>query len=479
MPLRSIGNRLTLFQLLVIGTGVALMMAVAYRYFVSDIKAEHDRRIRDIAEHLDDLKLPDRIDGQSLATAIEKQKETLTFPGDFPWLFVSRGDTILFGSDRRKIAVVTFDSINVSFLDLNSVDTGYHDVSVWGESYRCYRVSINDTLRLTVIYSWDDLSGPAQRTQLIVAGMLVVLLVILGFGNFDLTRRALKPVGEMLTAMNAILNNSVRPKEYGELMSVTDENPSDRDEITELRETFAQVLQQLHDAATNEYQFMVDTAHDLANPLTVLRTDLEIPTDGTPEEMDQAWRIVRQLDEIQQLSSDLMLMAHFGLSGGRQSFVPVSLNDVLLEETAEILPRSTQKSVALRTELTDEELICLADRHMLRRVIRRVLENIVSHVARGSCVRITVSRVSEHAVVTVEDLGLVTDLRSPEDARESESTKVTTVTPSSGSQNISGLSITREIVSLQGGSIEVSQRGDAGTRVTLRFPLHTSSVRLP
>jgi signal transduction histidine kinase len=119
------------------------------------------------------------------------------------------------------------------------------------------------------------------------------------------------------------------------------------------------------------------------------------------------------------------------------------------------------------------DAVVVADRGQLERAVRNVVTNAAQHTPAGGRIRANVSVEGPLAVLRVTDAGpgIATDdlpyvferFYRADRARGTER-------PGSGI----GLTVARELVTANGGSIEVETTGSAGTTFRIALPLRTS-----
>jgi CheY-like chemotaxis protein/anti-sigma regulatory factor (Ser/Thr protein kinase) len=150
---------------------------------------------------------------------------------------------------------------------------------------------------------------------------------------------------------------------------------------------------------------------------------------------------------------------------------PVSLDAVVAAALDSIKPAADAKGIEITTHLHETIPTVLGDAARLQQVVWNLLSNAVKFTAKGGHVDVTASTSSDAAIVRVKDDGVgiardflpyVFDPFSQEDAR---------ITRARGGLGL-GLAITRQLVELHGGRIEVTSEGEGrGATFTLALPI--------
>lgn len=134
--------------------------------------------------------------------------------------------------------------------------------------------------------------------------------------------RALRPVHE--------ITDAARRLSAGTLHERLDlDGP--RDEITELADTFDEMLDRLEAAFERERRFVANASHELRTPLAVLRTQLEVGGEGAAS----SEQLLAVLDRSNQVIDGLLLLARSARLVVRE---PVDLADAAAVALAELEP---------------------------------------------------------------------------------------------------------------------------------------------
>ena len=478
MPFTKIIRRLTLFQLLIVSIGTAVTLIIIFNAFVGGIRAERDKGIRMFVDHLIGSVREDEVDSQESIQAIVEIAATSEIPSDLPWFTLSDAYRILYASDDRAVAQTVFEEIRERGAE--SLDS-FSNMEINEVHYRFFRTEVHPGLYLTAIYSRTNLDTPFGRVRALVFILFPMIVGIVGLGNWLLVRRILEPIEEIVETMELVTHDGLGTAivhTVEERESPLNDLASRDDEIARLKRSFDEMLAQLHETAQAEYRFVAETAHDIRDPLTVLQAELQMsrPEKLTVEERERLLRSGRQLDDIQRLSSDLMLMANYGLDTGELRQEKISLNGLLLDLAGDAFAPAATKDIALQPHIPDEEIECVANYVMLRRALTRALDHVLGYTAHGNCVSIGLERSNDVAHITIAE-HFAPSSRSSTSITSAE--RCDDIVPVRSAQGSRGMAITREIVRVHGGTIEFSSSADTGTSITLCIPLGTADLRLP
>jgi len=297
--------------------------------------------------------------------------------------------------------------------------------------------------------------------RMIPIGFVAVLIAWLA--GRTITGRALRPLREVNDALRSIAEGDFTPK----LLLESDTS------LHELTQTYNEVAQRLN-AATFERrrheqqmrQFIADAGHELRTPLTIFMGYLDALQSGVVQDGDGVRRVHEtMLDEsrkMRHIIEKLILLARLERDGDSVND-EIDLNSVAARAVDALRPLAGE-----RLQLSaDGSAVVFGDDGELYEAVKNVVENAVRY-APASPVEVRVAREGGDAVLEVADRGPGMPTIDVEHAfdrfyRGSSHGEV----DGSGL----GLAIAKRAVERMGGSIGLESRPDAGTKVTMRFPL--------
>jgi len=151
-----------------------------------------------------------------------------------------------------------------------------------------------------------------------------------------------------------------------------------------------------------------------------------------------------------------------------------SLTDVLTK-VADAMQSAIGHGQTLIVDLTDDTLFVDIDSTRLARAVTNVLENATKYTPAGGRIVLRTTRESDQAVIRVSDTGIGIEPEMTERIFEMfVQVHRDEQRPPSGI----GLALTRRLIEMHGGTIEVSSAGiGLGAEVTIRLPLVSRRVR--
>jgi len=247
------------------------------------------------------------------------------------------------------------------------------------------------------------------------------------------------------------------------------------DELTEAKEK-AEEASQLKSA------MLANMSHEVRTPLTSITGFAELMAD---EAQGQAKRFASLIyDNSQRLLETLGSVLRLSkLEAGKQTlrFEEMDLVEEAKSLVTEQSERANEAGVNLELELSpDDTCRCLLDRGAVQRILRNLVGNAIKFTPEGGDVIIRLEQTTDgappvsdapftHAVLQVEDTGEGMSESFQKDMfkafRQEEQS------PRGGHEGSGlGLSITKQLVDLLHGEIEVESEKGVGTRFTIRLP---------
>jgi signal transduction histidine kinase len=222
-------------------------------------------------------------------------------------------------------------------------------------------------------------------------------------------------------------------------------------------------------------QFTADASHELRNPLTVIKTTVEV-MQSHPErihagDIGKLESIHQATAQMSQLVDDLLLLARSDSTGtvSNQLLIPL---DELLEDLIEALqPQAATKQIQLIGSMPINSSIRVrGDASQLRRLFANLLDNALDYTPPQGKVQVTVVVTSISIIVKVQDTGigiapehipLIFDRFWRADQARSQR---------DGGAGL-GLAIAQTIAQAHGGEISVTSQLNVGSCFQVRLPL--------
>lgn len=214
-------------------------------------------------------------------------------------------------------------------------------------------------------------------------------------------------------------------------------------------------------------QLVADTAHELRNPLTVIRTNLDLlGRELSPEMREEVYREAeREMERMVRLVEELLLMT------------TVDRNTILHKEPVRLDVLASQLSARMQAAYPDrvielsipEEITVLGDRDKLVQIAMNLIENAARYTTENGWILVSLGREGDMAVLEVRDNGIGIDNKhfpylfdrfyrvDPARSRASGGTGL-------------GLPIVQLLTRLHGGEVRVASTPGQGSTFQVRIP---------
>jgi signal transduction histidine kinase len=289
---------------------------------------------------------------------------------------------------------------------------------------------------------------------------------------------------QTLTRLGGV-NRSIRQLAAGDLQPITDVRG--RDEVATLARDVQTLSERL--AAGQAERLALDAerreltaaiSHDLRTPLSTIRAMVDALEDGVvsePVEMKRYFATIRRdVQRLNRMIDDLFELAQIDAGAVRLRKQRVTLHEIVAEVVEAMRARAERLDVAIELSVQDELPPAMLDGDRLERAISNLLRNALEHTPSGGRIHVRVSGTDGGASVEVADTG--------EGIAEADLPNIWTrfyrAEPSRGRINDAsdgvglGLAITKGIVELHGGHVDVRSRPGAGSVFTVLLPVGES-----
>lgn len=211
-------------------------------------------------------------------------------------------------------------------------------------------------------------------------------------------------------------------------------------------------------------QMAAQLAHEIRNPLLAIGATLELLSTEDGQNQENQDILVTLAKEITRM--DMILKDYLSLAARQNlSITKVDIGQVLTE--AQTVISGTGKSERKKIVVDcDNDLVVLADHNGLKHVFFNLLQNALEASPQGGTVSCSIKSHNDHVLIAIDDEGAGIKCEPGECFSPFFTTK----------KNGTGLGLTvcRKIIEVHGGTIEISNRSEGGSRVTISIPRRVS-----
>ena len=316
----------------------------------------------------------------------------------------------------------------------------------------------------TLVVTTRDLTGHSELEKSLLeavnrAVLIAVLLVALTalLAAVLLSRHLVSPLRQLTRASNAMAGGDLSQR------VVIDT----RDEIGDLGQAFNRMAGDLESAQIQRQQMTADIAHELRNPLSVVRGNLEAMLDGIyPADEEHLGPIYEETMLLQRLVEDLRVLSLADAGELPLVRTEVDLGDLLTRVADSARAVAEDKGVSLRLHVPAETVVIEGDVDRLRQVVGNLASNALRYTPQGGEVSLGLSRSNGQARILVSDNGQGIDAQDLPHIFDRFYRADAARARASGGSGL-GLAIVRALVEAHGGTVSVESTPGQGATFTV------------
>ncbi|MBP7148568.1 MAG: HAMP domain-containing histidine kinase [Acidobacteria bacterium] len=321
-------------------------------------------------------------------------------------------------------------------------------------------------MTIEAVGSLAPLLGRERRLGISLLLVAMLLIPLAALGGSWLAGRALRPLENLVGAIRRI-----DPAAPGARIDAPGQAVQ---EIRVLAAAFNDLLARLEVTLEAMRRFTADASHEIRNPLTVLRSGLEIAL-RRERSVEQYRTLIREnLQEIERLHS--VLEGLLAMTRGGPGQYPLrdetaDLSDIVRKTVAGFATIAAERGVLLR-ERVDDGVLVRGDGSLLRLVVFNLVDNAMKHGPDGEPIEVTLSGSDAGATLVVADRG-----RGVSDEARARLFQRFGRPADDGVGGL-GLSVVRWATELHGGSVRLLDSAQ-GARFEVTLPRQGEVARAP
>lgn len=321
-----------------------------------------------------------------------------------------------------------------------------------------------DTIQIAIDVSLEE--ALLRRYRLWFWAILLITSVLFPLVGYRTARHGIRPVEHIAaTARRITSTNLLERIQAGGYPS----------ELASLAGTFNEMLDRLQESFERISRFSADIAHDLRTPVNNIRGEAEVAL-ARARTVDEYREVLESsLEEAVRLSEligDLLFLARAESPLTELRLEEVNVNELLTTVRDYYEATAADGEVSLARVNCTGAATAQLDRSLMLRAVSNLVSNAIAHTPKGGSVTLGASVTGPETRIEICDTGI----GIPADALPRVFDRFFRVDPSrsqtSGGTGL-GLAIVQSIMTLHGGSAEITSQLGRGTAVTLR--IHTAA----
>jgi two-component system, OmpR family, heavy metal sensor histidine kinase CusS len=300
------------------------------------------------------------------------------------------------------------------------------------------------------------------RWILIVGNVIAIAIVMVTGYWFAVS--ALRPIANIVTQVDNISASN---------LSMRLETKNFTDEIGQVAKTFNKMLDRVEYAFELQKSFVSGASHELRTPLTIIQGNLEVSLmqDKTLDETQESLKIVlSEIKKMTELTNGLLNMARMTENHSDLKMGETRIDEVLLDLLSIFKQKHPEKKINFIFDETFENLEDFniqGNEYLLKIALGNILENACKY-SQNERIDVKLFASFQNIKVTIIDYGMGIDKEDLECIqlpffRGKNTGKITGFGI--------GLSLTRRIIAIHQGKMNIESEVGKGTQIEIIFPL--------
>jgi|GEM_PF-424740 len=316
-----------------------------------------------------------------------------------------------------------------------------------------------------VLYVGGFVASAADiRSPLIISVFIIFMpaLLIGLIGGFVLSKRSIKPIGDMINTLEHVRNT-------GDLGRRVTSNGGSH-ELEQMVHLFNSMQDRIQSLIAQLQQSLDHVAHDLRTPLTRLRSKAELALHGKPNldaYSDALASNIEETEYVLKMLNTIMDLAEAKAGTLKIRAVPVNLAE-LLEKIVDLYEFvAEEKNIVITLEAT-ASLSVPVDELRIQQAVANLIDNAIKYTPASGRVWVRMQEFSDRVQVSVSDSGI----GIPEEHKNRIWDRLFRVESSRSTPGVGlGLSLVKAIVVAHKGHVDVQTNEYGGSDFTITLPL--------
>lgn len=345
--------------------------------------------------------------------------------------------------------------------------------------YATYHDSILQSAAATPVYAYGTLIGCVYMTELdteqgsliatlqrsifIITLVLETIVIVFSLMSSSTYTRRLRKI------MVSIRN--VRQGDYSHKL----EMPG-HDELNALSDEFNDLISRLQTSEKKRSQFVSDASHELKTPLASIKLLSDSILQNTMDSdtvREFVTDIGNEADRLNRMSQKLLTLSR--IEDQLENELAITYISPTIQRVVRMLSKIAADNEISIVQSLENDCPILIYEDDLYQIIFNLIENGIKYNKKGGTLSVSLERLDDNAMICIRDTGM----GIPEDSIEHIFERFYRVdkarSRSTGGSGL-GLSIVRNMVERNRGSIRVESKANVGTVFTITFPIFDTEV---
>lgn len=332
-----------------------------------------------------------------------------------------------------------------------------------GTQWLIYDVPLNNGYSLRSYYSLSNSVSTIQQMIWIMLIAAPFLIFLASIGGYLIIKHSLKPLRVITSTAESIKNN----QSYGLRVDYV----NTKDEVSQLAGMLNEMLDKVESAISREREFSTNVSHELRTPLAVLRAQAEYLMTKTsdPVVIADTQSMLIQLKFMESLVNQFLELSRI------RHIQPQELEDMNMATVIDVVTQSLQpmmeeRGITCSVRPAAKECVLRTSETAVVRILHNILSNAIKYNKQNGSITISCDSTPTHCMITIVDTGIGMSESDVSKAFDPFFRADHSRTLQEGLGV--GLSLTKELVHLLGGTIKIESQLAKGTTVVVALPYH-------
>lgn len=297
------------------------------------------------------------------------------------------------------------------------------------------------------------------NTALLIAGIAAMMAAVAV--SWYVSHRIVHPIRALVT-----LSQRIASGHYEQRLQL-----NTGDELAELVENFNRMAASLGETEAMRQRLLGDVTHELKTPLTSIKGYMEGLQDGVLPATPETFQLIHnEADRLQRLVQDLQELSRTEAGQIPLEIIPCPPAQIVKPVVEHMRPQFHEKGISLNVTLPDNIPLIRADVDRAAQVLTNLLGNALQYTAANGTVSLIITQQANQLCFTVQDNGIGLEAKDLERVFQRFYRVDKSRSRASGGSGI-GLTIAKNLVELQGGTIQATSAGiGKGSQFSFTLP---------
>ncbi|HTB32271.1 MAG TPA: ATP-binding protein [Bacteroidia bacterium] len=319
---------------------------------------------------------------------------------------------------------------------------------------------------IVYIYGYDEVGYDKLKflAEILSIGCFIAFFIAYLLGYFY-SRQMLSPINSIISRVREITASNL------DLRLPVGKN---KDELDRLAQTFNDMLNGLEEAFEMKKDFISNASHELRTPLGILMVQIEVAmlSDRTSEEYKKVLAsMLEDIKRLRLLMNGLLELTEANMSPEALKLFPMRIDELLWQAKSDLINQHPAYKVIERYTIIpeDQKKLIVYGNELLCSALMNIMNNGCKY-SYDNQVYISLEAKDNVVTITCTDMGIGI---AEEDLKKVYQPFYRGVNAKSFSGNGLGLALTKKIIELHNGVLDIETKLNEYTKVTVILPIKT------